>query len=60
MLERNDAYEAWQMKTDIIGGDAVYKYKIIKGISQVRCGVRVLRQLNYPQEILDIFVHLND
>jgi hypothetical protein len=60
MLERNEAYEAIQMKTDIVGGDAVYKYKIIKGVSQVRCGVRVLRQLNYPQEILDIFVQLND
>lgn len=53
LLERNEEYCALQMDTDIIRGDAVYKYKIKKGISQIRCGIRVLRQLNYPQEILD-------
>ena len=53
LLERREKYETLQMETDIVAGDAVYKYKIKKGISQVRCGIRVLRQLNYPQEILD-------
>ena len=53
LLERKEKYQPIQMETEIVGGDAVYKYKIKKGISQVRCGIRVLRQLNYPQEILD-------
>jgi hypothetical protein len=53
LLERKEKYDAMQMQTDVIAGEAVYKYKIKKGISQVRCGIRVLRQLNYPQEILD-------
>lgn len=53
ILERKEKYSALQMETDIHGGDAIYKYKIKKGISHVRCGIRVLRQLNYPQEILD-------
>jgi hypothetical protein len=53
LLERKEKYKTIQMETDVSGGDAVYKYKIKKGISRVTCGIRVLRQLNYPQEILD-------
>lgn len=53
LLEKKEKYQPIQMETEIVGGEAVYKYKIKKGISQVRCGIRVLRQLNYPQEILD-------
>jgi hypothetical protein len=53
LLERKEQYVPLQMETDVVGGDAVYKYKIKKGVSSVRCGIRVLRQLNYPQEILD-------
>lgn len=53
LLEKNKKYTSIQMETEIVGSDAVYKYKIKKGISHVRCGIRVLRQLNYPQEILD-------
>jgi DNA mismatch repair ATPase MutS len=53
LLERKEKYLTAQMETEVIGSDAVYKYKLKKGISQVRCGIRVLRQLNYPQEILD-------
>jgi DNA mismatch repair ATPase MutS len=53
LLERKEKYNAIQMETEVIGSDAIYKYKVKKGISKVRCGIRVLRQLNYPQEILD-------
>jgi DNA mismatch repair ATPase MutS len=54
LLERKEKYATLQMETEVVGGgDAVYKYKIKSGISQVRCGIRVLRQLNYPQEILN-------
>ena len=59
LLERREKYAAIQMETDVVGGDAVYKYKIKGGISQVRCGIRVLRQLNYPQEILDKVAHFS-
>lgn len=53
-LERKSRkYLPIQMNTEIINGVANYKYKIIQGISKINCGARVLRQLNYPPEILE-------
>ena len=30
-----------------------YKYKIIEGISKIKGGVNVLKDLNYPDEIIE-------
>jgi DNA mismatch repair ATPase MutS len=30
----------------------IYTYRILKGISSVKGGVKVLNDLNYPQEII--------
>ena len=34
-------------------GDFVYKYKLRKGISKLKGAIRVLKDLNYPKEILN-------
>ena len=34
------------------GNDFTYTYLLKKGISEVRGGIKVLQDLNYPQEIL--------
>lgn len=34
-------------------GEMVYCYKLVKGISSVKGGVKVLRDMNYPSEILE-------
>jgi len=43
------------MKIDesTINGDFIYTYKIEKGISNIKGGVKVLRDLDYPQYIID-------
>jgi DNA mismatch repair ATPase MutS len=33
-------------------GDFKYKYKMKKGISKIKGAVRVLKDLNYPEEII--------
>ena len=34
-----------------------YKYEIVKGISNVKGGIHVLRKLNYPKEIMNSLVN---
>ncbi len=41
-----------KMDTTIEENDVHHSYKISKGVSNVRCGFQVLRQLEYPPEIL--------
>ena len=41
------------MKTTVINNDPNYTYKITKGISTIKGGVCVLKQLNYPKDIID-------
>ena len=36
-------------------GDFTYTYKIRKGISRIKGGIKVLKDLGYPQAILDSF-----
>jgi DNA mismatch repair ATPase MutS len=33
--------------------DFVYTYKLIKGISHIKGGIKVLNDLNYPEEIIN-------
>ena len=40
------------MKTDIINDVPKYHYKIIEGISKVKGGITVLKEIDYPKEIL--------
>jgi len=41
-----------KMETNIEDNTPTYSYKIIKGISKIKGGICVLRQLNYPSKIL--------
>ena len=41
------------MKTTVLNNDPNYTYKITNGISRIKGGVCVLKQFNYPQEIID-------
>ena len=42
-----------KMDTTIEEDNVHHSYKISEGISDVRCGFQVLKQLEYPGEILD-------
>ena len=35
-------------------GDIRYTYKITKGISRIQGAIKVLKEMNYPTEILDM------
>ena len=40
------------MKTNKKGNSFEYTYKLVKGISTVKGGLKVLSDMNYPNEIL--------
>ena len=54
-LEKDKTVLNMHMKIDesTINGDFIYTYKIEKGISNIKGGVKVLRDLDYPQYIID-------
>jgi len=52
--EKNPLIENWKMDVDICeGGDLEYQYTISKGISKVQGAIKVLRDMEYPSEIID-------
>ncbi len=53
LLENHKRIVNKSMKTTIINNDPNYSYKITNGISKIKGGVCVLKQLNYPQELID-------
>lgn len=42
-----------EIKTDDISGNYHYTYKLLSGISEIKGGIKVLRDLEYPNEIID-------
>lgn len=40
--------------TATTGGDIQYLYKFEAGISRIKCGIQVLRQMGYPAEVLSL------
>ena len=42
------------MKTVTKNGNPIYTYKIVNGISTVKGGVSVLKDLNYPSNIINL------
>ena len=38
---------------DCSGGDIQYTYKIKKGVSKIQGAIKVLKDMNYPDEIID-------
>ena len=53
LLEKHKNIINKSMKTTVVNNDPNYTYKITNGISTIKGGVCVLKQLNYPQEIID-------
>ena len=52
-IYKNDKkIENFSMKTDIINDNSKYYYKIQKGISNIKGGITVLKEIDYPKEIL--------
>ena len=43
------------MKTIKKNNNFEYTYKLIKGISKIKGGLKVLTDMNYPKEILSTF-----
>ena len=53
LFKKTDRIENFNMKTLIVNDEPQYTYKIKKGISEIKGGVSVLQNLNYPIEIID-------
>lgn len=53
-LERNNlSIQNYLMKSEILDNQPVYFYKLKKGISTIKCGFHVLKNLHYPDTIVN-------
>jgi DNA mismatch repair ATPase MutS len=52
-LSKNPRLKNYNMKTIIKNDNIEYTYLIQDGISKIKGGLIVLRDMNYPKEILD-------
>ena len=52
-LDKVEGIENFKMITEKIGNRIKYTYKLDKGISEVKGGINVLSEMNYPKEIID-------
>ena len=53
-LDKDNSIQNTHMKIEKIGDDFKYKYIIEKGISDIKGGIKVLRDLEYPEEIINM------
>jgi len=54
-LEKNDRIQNFNMNTVKKNDTFEYTYKLIDGISKIKGGLKVLKDMNYPKEILASF-----
>jgi hypothetical protein len=53
-FKNSNSIQNYKMDVRVLeNGDFVYTYKIKKGISKIKGGVRVLKDMDYPKEIID-------
>jgi len=52
-LDKIEGIENFKMETQKNGNRIKYTYKLDKGISEVKGGINVLTEMNYPKEIID-------
>ena len=52
-LKKNKNILNCHMVTEKINNKLIYKYKLDEGISEVKGGITVLTEMNYPKEIID-------
>ena len=55
-LKKNKCITNYHMQIELDGQNIKYKYKLKKGISDLKGGLVVLKDLEYPKEIVDIAV----
>ena len=51
-MNKNKKIQNCCMETIVHQDNPQYKYKIIKGISKIKGGVCVLKNLNYPDDVI--------
>ena len=52
-LKKHRNIDNFNMETSIIKNTPKYSYKLIKGASKIKGGIVVLKQLNYPNKIIE-------
>ena len=52
-LDENTYFDNYHMKTIQINDDYKYTYQFIQGISHVKGGIKVLKDLHYPNDIIN-------
>jgi DNA mismatch repair ATPase MutS len=52
-LDKDNNFINYHMDIEERNEDFVYTYKLTKGISHIKGGIKVLNDLNYPHEIID-------
>jgi len=52
-LKKNKNILNYHMVTENKNNKLIYKYKLSEGISEVKGGIKVLTEMNYPKEIID-------
>ena len=57
LLDKYKHIQNYHMKTDKIDNKLIYKYLLTKGISNIKGGIQVLYDLNYPNSIISIAEH---
>ena len=52
-LEKTKNIINYKMLTEKENNNLIYKYTLTEGISDIKGGLIVLKQMNYPKEIID-------
>jgi ABC-type multidrug transport system fused ATPase/permease subunit len=52
-LEKNKTIVNYKMLTDNTNNELIYTYLLEEGISNIKGGLNVLKQMNYPKEIIE-------
>ena len=52
-LEKTKTISNFKMVTERESDKLIYKYLLAEGISDIKGGIMVLKQMNYPKEIID-------
>ena len=60
LIKSSDNIENWKMDAEEITGDITYRYTISKGISEIQGAVKVLRDMKYPQEIIQTIIDYDE
>lgn len=58
-LEKTKMIKNTKMKTEVFNNALDYKYVLEDGISNIKGGIRVLQQMNYPKEIINETIDKN-